>query len=104
MQRQNSLNWAISDQITADRLQDFNEDLDSLFSKVSNDNLLCTYNILWQLEQLTDNENNITINVDWTDYENDPWTLSIQEVWDLKKYLITYDSVWYIASIEYITA
>jgi hypothetical protein len=45
MQRQNSTNWNIADPITAERLNDFNLDLDLLFKEISSENLSFTYNL-----------------------------------------------------------
>jgi hypothetical protein len=43
-ERANSANWASGDQITAVRLQDFNEDLDQLFKRMDSRNISLTYN------------------------------------------------------------
>ena len=101
MQRQNSTNWNIAEPITAARLNDFNEDLGVLFKELSNEDLSFTYNIQWQLTQLVDNENSITLNISWVDWEAETPKLYITRVWDTKRWTITYNTAWFIASVVY---
>lgn len=101
MQRTNSTNWSVGDQISATRLQDFNEDLDRLFAELSNDNLTLTYDIQGQLSQIVDNENSVTINIDWTQWNSTTVKLLIQKAGDPKIWTITYDTNGFPASIVY---
>lgn len=101
MQRTNSTNWSVGDQVSAARLQDFNEDLDALFAELSNENVAVTYDWLGQLTQIVDSDNWITINLTWTDFAAAIPKLYVQKVGDPKKYTITYSWSWYIQSIVY---
>ena len=99
-----SQTWNIGDPITAERLNEVNNDLDSLFESLAWNDLDFTYNINNQLEQVVDNENSITINIDWTDWESDPAVLYIHEAWKLKKFKILYDNNGYFDTITKVTA
>lgn len=105
MQRQNSTNWNIADPITAERLNDFNLDLDLLFKEISSENLSFTYNLAWRCTQIVDNENSITLNIDWSEFDvvspNTP-KLFLQKVGDTKKRTITYNqATWLPVSMVY---
>lgn len=91
MQRSTSTNRSIGDQILASRLQDFNLELDRIYVELSNENISTTYNVNNQLTQVVDNENSITVQLDWSDWQ-DPTTpkIYIQEVWDPMLYTILY--------------
>lgn len=78
MQRENSTNWSVDEALSAARMQDFNEDLDRIFERLSNENLSLTYNIQGQLTQIVDSENSVTINVDWTDWEAETPKIYVQ--------------------------
>lgn len=94
--------WGTWDPVTAAHLNQFWTDIATIFQELSNEDLSFTYNIQWRLTQLVDNENSITINIDWSqfDYSSNA-KLFIQKVWDLKKYTISYDASGYISSIIY---
>ena len=85
-------NRSVSDQITAARLQAMNTDLDALFKRFDPRDLSMTYNISWQLTQIVDNQNSITVNFDWTDREATIPKIYIQEVGDPGMFTVTYDS------------
>lgn len=88
--RVNSSNWSAGDPITSDRLEDFNEDLDSLFSRMDERDMTFTYNVSNQLTQIVDNTNSITVNINWIDFLITPAKIYIQEAWDPKIFTITY--------------
>ena len=90
--RENSSNRASGDTISWVRLQDLNEDLDSIFKRMDDRNIALTYNWSWQCTQIVDNSNSITVNITWTDFWVSPYRLYIQEAWDPKKYTIQYSS------------
>lgn len=94
-------NRAINDQLTADRLQELNSDLDSLFAKLDPRDISITRNVLDYVTQIVDNINSITINIDWTSRDAEIPKLFIQEVWDTKKFTITYWVAWFPNSILY---
>lgn len=88
--RTESLNWGVNDQITAERLQDFNDELDALFQRLDDRDLALTYDWIWQLITIVDNINSITINISWVDFEAPTPKLYIQEAGDPKKFTVTY--------------
>lgn len=88
--RTESLNWSTNDQITAVRLQDFNDELDWLFARLDDRNLALTYNWNGQLITIVDSINSITINISWVDWEAPTPKLYIQEAGDPKKFTVTY--------------
>ncbi len=100
--QQSSTAWSTGQPVTAAHLNEFRTDLATLFKEISNENLSFTYNLQWRLTQLVDNENSITINLDWTQFDNSSNAkLFIQKVWDPKKYTISYDASGYLSSIIY---
>ena len=101
MQRTNTTTWNVADPITAARLNWINADLDKLFAEISNDNVTLTYDIQGQLSQIVDNENSITINIDWSQWNSNPTKLFFQKVWDPKKFTVSYSSAGYPSTIVY---
>lgn len=69
MQRENSTNWNIADPITAARLNDINADFDAIFKELSAEDLSFTYDIDGRCTQIVDNENTITLNIDWSEFD-----------------------------------
>ena len=100
-ERDNSQNRSVGDNVTADRLQDINEDLDALFARLDSRDLSITRNALNRVTKVVDNINSITINIDWADRGASPWKLYIQEQWDTKRFTITYSTTWYPNTILY---
>lgn len=91
----------VGDEIKATRLEDFNTDLAKLFAKLDARNLSCSYDWLWFLTSITDNLNSITVNIDWTDWNSSPAKLYFQEVWDTKKFTVTYNVLWLVDTVLY---
>ena len=104
MQSQHIANWNPGDPITSDRLNDINEEFSEIFKRISNEDLSLTYNISGQLETIVDNENSITINIDWSEWDNDPAKLFFHRVGDTLKYQILYDNDGYLDTITQIPA
>lgn len=88
--RLNSQNASTWDTWSAEKVNDINEDLDALFEKLDPRDLTLSWDVNDQLTQIVDNTNSITINIDWTSWNADTPLLFIQEVWDTKKFTITY--------------
>jgi len=81
-----------------------NADLETLFDELSNENLSLTYDTQGQLTQVVDNENSITINISWVDFNASLPALPklyIQKAGDPKKWTISYDANGYISGILY---
>lgn len=94
--------WASWDPVTASHLNQFRTDLATLFKEISSEDFTTTYNSLGQLTQIVDNENTITINLTWTDFNPVQRKLYIQKVWDPKKYTVNYaGTLGSISSISY---
>ena len=103
-QRVNSQDRAGGDVITAERLQDINEDLDALFKRLDSRNLTINYTLVGGasfVSQIIDNINTITINFDYSDFLNSPGSFTIQEVGDPLKYTIEYSIQGYPISCIY---
>jgi len=68
-----------------------NQDLDALFKRLDSRDLSFTYNIQNQLTQVVDNQNSITVDLDWTD-RSDPTNpkIYIQEQGDAMLFTVTY--------------
>ena len=94
--------WASGDPVTAAHLNEFRTDLATLFKEISSEDFSTTYNSLGQLTQIVDNENSVTINLDWSDFTLSTPKLYIQKLGDTLKYTITYGgTLWSISSIIY---
>ena len=94
--------WASGDPVTAAHLNEFRTDLATLFQEISSEDFSTTYNSLGQLTQIVDNENAVTINLTWSDFNAVAKKLYIQKSGDPKKYTITYNGTgWSISSILY---
>jgi phosphoglycerate-specific signal transduction histidine kinase len=85
-----SANRSVNDQITALRLQNFNEELDWLFRRLDSRNLSLTYDSQWRLTTIIDNINSITVTISWVDFNALIPKLYIQETWDTNKFTVTY--------------
>ncbi len=90
--RTESTNRSVGDTITSARLQDVNQELDELFTRIDDRNLTLTYDVDRRLTQIVDNTNAITVNIDRSEIALTPRKLYIQEVWNLSKFTITYSS------------
>lgn len=95
-ERTQSLGWSVADQITAPRLQDINDELDSLFTRLDDRNLSLTYDVQGRLTQIIDNTNAIIVNISRVDIVLNPPKIYIQEVWDPNRYTIQY--LWSVPS------
>lgn len=98
MQRQYSTTWSIADPITAARLNNFNQDLDDIFKRLSNEDLDISYNADGTIASIVDNENTVTINFDWQLWL-DPQVLYIQEVGATTKHKVTFNANGYVSNI-----
>lgn len=98
-----NVTWVTWDPVTAAHLNQFRTDLATLFKEISSEDFSTTYNSLGQLTQIVDNENSVTINITWSDFNAIAKKLYIQKVWDPKIYTINYAWTWNsISSITYI--
>jgi len=68
-ERTNSNNRSTGDTVTSPRLNDINEDLDTLFQRMDDRNLSLTYDAQDRLTQIVDNTNSITVVIDWTQFD-----------------------------------
>jgi len=98
---EHSNNWSVADAITAERLQDINQELDELFKRMDSRNLSISLDIQNRVTQVVDNTNSITLNIDRAWASSDPQFFTIQEVWDTSKFTITYWNGDYLSSIVY---
>lgn len=89
--QQSSTAWSTGQPVTAAHLNEFRTDLATLFKEISSEDFTTTYNSLGQLTQIIDNENTITINLNWSDFNAVTKKLYIQKSGDPKKYTITYN-------------
>ena len=97
-----STTWSVGNAVTAAKLNDFNTDLTTIFKELSNENLSLTYDVQGRCTQVVDSENSITINIDWSQYDNSTNAkLFIQKVGDPKKWTVSYDGSGYVSSIVY---
>lgn len=72
--------WASGDPVTAAHLNQFRTDLATLFKEISSEDFSTTYNSLGQLTQIVDNENSVTVNITWTDFNAVQKKLYVQKV------------------------
>ena len=94
--------WSVGDAVTAVRLNQFSADIANLFKEVSSDNLSITYDIQGRCTQIVDNENTITVNIDWTDFDSSTAPkLYLQKVGDPKKWTVSYDAAGLPSNIIY---
>lgn len=96
--------WSVGNPVTATHLNQFNTDLTTIFQELSNENLNLTYDVQGNLTQVVDNENSITINISWVDYNASLPALPklyIQKLGDPKKWTVSYDANGYISTIVY---
>lgn len=85
--------WVIGDPLTAAKLNVVNADFDTIFKELSGENLAFTYDVSGRCTQIVDNENSITFQIDWSEFDvttpNTP-KLFIQKVGDPLKWTVTY--------------
>jgi len=93
--------------ITAENDEDIKTELErmlwsinEIFESLSDEDVETTYNVAWQLEQVVDNKNSITVNLTRT--TTPTYKIEIQVVWDPKKYTVLYDANGVLESIKYL--
>lgn len=87
--------WVVGNPLTAAKLNVMNADLETLFDEISSENISASYDAQGRCTQIVDNENSITVNIDWSDFDvSSPAIpkLYLQKAGDPKKWTISYSS------------
>lgn len=92
MKREISQDWAYGDLVSAERLQDYNRELDKIFQEIDLENASWEYDSEWKPIKLIDNTNNRILLYDYTNWSASPAIVYLWWTDQPKKYKVTYGS------------